>query len=261
VAKIDSYVPGSFCWAELATSDVESAKKFYSEMFGWVPMDLPMPEGSHTIFRADGNDAAAGYLARPGMPPHWGVYFSSSNADETSAKIEQLGGKILAGPFDVMDAGRMAAAQDPQGVRFSVWQAKAHIGATHGGPFGQVMWPELMTPDAGAAANFYTSLFGWKTKPETGLDQVEYIEIQIGGRSMGGIMPINGPQWEGVPPHWGCYVTVADCVERTARAGQLGAKICVAPRDIPHVGKFSVIQDVQGASISLIQLAAMQQQA
>lgn len=34
MAKIDSYAPGSFCWAELATTDVGSAKKFYTEMFG-----------------------------------------------------------------------------------------------------------------------------------------------------------------------------------------------------------------------------------
>ncbi len=55
-----------------------------------------------------------------------------------------------------------------------------------------------------------------------------------------------------MPPMWGTYVTV-DNVDETARiAEQLGAKICMPPQDIPDVGKFCVIQDPQGATISFI---------
>lgn len=75
MAKIETYIPGSFCWAELATSDIESAKRFYSTMFNWEPVDLPIPNGSYTIFRVDGNDAAAAYAAQPGVSTHWGLYF------------------------------------------------------------------------------------------------------------------------------------------------------------------------------------------
>ena len=37
-----SYAPGSFCWFELATSDQNAAKSFYSNLFGWVINDVPM---------------------------------------------------------------------------------------------------------------------------------------------------------------------------------------------------------------------------
>src|SRR3954454_16253568 len=167
MAKIESYKPGSFCWAELASNDVAAAKTFYNQMFGWVPVDMPMPQGVYTLFQVDGNDAAAVYSAPPGVPVHWGVYFSVESADDAAAKIAEKGGKVIAGPFDAHDAGRMAVAQDPQGATFSVWQAKKHYGASHGGPMGQVVWPELKTPDAVAAAEFYTGLFGWSTKPES----------------------------------------------------------------------------------------------
>jgi hypothetical protein len=53
------------------------------------------------------------------------------------------------------------------------------------------------------------------------------------------------------------YITVADCTERTARAGQLQGKVCVPPTDIPNVGRFSVIADPQGATFSLIEMTAM----
>jgi len=63
----------------------------------------------------------------------------------------------------------------PHGAVFCLWQAKGSIGITHGGPLNQVCWPELNTPDPVGAAAFYTNLFGWKTKPETGLDAAQYV--------------------------------------------------------------------------------------
>ena len=36
---------------------------------------------------------------------------------------------MMAEPFDVMDAGRMAVVADPTGAMFCIWQAKNHIGA------------------------------------------------------------------------------------------------------------------------------------
>jgi predicted enzyme related to lactoylglutathione lyase len=261
MSKIESYAPGSFCWAELATSDPAAAKQFYAEMFGWTPVDMPTPNGPYTLLKADGEDAAALYSPPPGVPVHWGVYFAVASADEAAAKIAAAGGKVIAEPFDVMDVGRMAIGQDPQGAMFSVWQAGKHIGATHGGPLNGVGWPELTTPDPAGAAAFYSELFGWGTKPETGVEAAQYTEWQHGGRSMGGMLPMTGEKWTGIPPHWGIYIMVADCDERAAKAAQLGGKLCMPPTDIPNVGRFSVIADPQGAVFSIIHITAMHQTA
>ncbi len=168
---------------------------------------------------------------------------------------------MIAAPFDVHDVGRMAVAQDPQGAVFSLWQAKRSIGATYGGPLNQVTWPELATTDPEGAAAFYTGLFGWKIKPETGLAEAQYGEWSNGGASMGGLLPMKGDQWKGVPPHWSMYVTVADCDERASRAGQLGGKVYMPPTDIPNAGRFSVIADPQGATFNIIHLTATHQPA
>ena len=164
---------------------------------------------------------------QPGLPADWNAYFSVANADETGGQGCRTGGKVIAPPFDVMESGRMAVIQDPQGALFSLWQANRQIGATHGGPVSQVSWPELTTPDAVGASTFYQALFGWKTKPDSALDQAEYIEWVNGKTSMGGLMPMRGPMWQGVPP-----------------------------TDIPHVGRFAVVNDPQGAVFSLIQMKA-----
>jgi len=36
-----SYTPGTPCWVELATPDVEAAESFYGELFGWEIPEQP----------------------------------------------------------------------------------------------------------------------------------------------------------------------------------------------------------------------------
>jgi uncharacterized protein len=257
MGKIESYAPGSFCWAELATNDAVAAKKLYGELFGWTANDVPSPGGVYTMFQANGLDAAAMYGARAGVPPHWNVYFSVANADQAAAKAEQLGGKLLGPPFDVMDFGRMTTVTDPQGASFCIWQPGKHIGATYPGPLNQMCWAELMSRDAEGSAAFYGGLFGWKTKPAQGLAAAEYVEWVVSGKSTGGMLPMKGEKFNGVPPNWGVYISVADCDERAAKAKALGAQICVPPTDVANAGRFAVLVDGQGATFNIIHLTGM----
>jgi predicted enzyme related to lactoylglutathione lyase len=256
VSKISSYAPGSFCWADLMTKDTAAAKNFYAEMFGWTSMDVPAADGIYTILKADGDDVAGMMPARPGMPNCWNVHFSVTSADAMAEAVVRTGGEVLNGPFDAMDAGRMAVVQDPQGAVFCLWEPRKHIGATYGGALGRVVWPELATTDAAGAATFYKGLFGWGSKPETGVESAVYTEWTNGGKSIGGMMPMNGPQWAGIPPHWNSYITVADCDERAAKAVELGSQLYVPPTDIPNVGRFAVVADPQRAVFCIIQMTA-----
>ncbi len=254
MGKIESYSHGSFCWAELATTDAAAAKTFYGELCGWQAVDMHMPQGVYTLFQAEGLDVAAVHQGTPGVPVHWGLHFAVTSVDETAALVAPAGGKVIAGPFDAHVYGRMAVIQDPLGATFSIWEAKQSIGATYGGQLGRVVWPELATPDPVAAAAFYGKLFGWGTKPESGLEEAMYAEWQHGGTSTGGMLPQRGDEWKGVPSYWLAYITVADCDERAAKAVALGAKLRVPPHDIPNTGRFSMIVDPQGATICIIQL-------
>src|SRR5208283_5222673 len=134
MTNIDKHSAGSFCWIELHTSDQNAAKSFYAALFGWQPEDMPMgPNDFYTVFKLQGRDAAAGCSLRPeqraqSVPSHWTIYIAVENADAAVAKAEQLGGKVLAPAFDVMDAGRMAWVQDPTGADFCFWQARRNTG-------------------------------------------------------------------------------------------------------------------------------------
>ena len=115
---------------------------------------------------------------------------------------------------------------------------------------GAFSWNELMTTEPAAAKEFYVKLLGWETE-DMNMEQMTYTVVKAGGDGIGGIMGIP-PEASGTPPHWGAYITVDNVDETVQTAETLGGKIMMPPRDIPGVGRFAVIQDPQGAFISLI---------
>src|SRR4051812_50221609 len=95
-----SHPPGTFSWAELATSDVDAAKGFYGDLFRWVAHDEEIPGGGrYTNFELRGRDAAGGVSAGPDQgPPHWNAYGTVAKADEAAARPEGPGAAVRAPP-------------------------------------------------------------------------------------------------------------------------------------------------------------------
>jgi predicted enzyme related to lactoylglutathione lyase len=117
--------PGAFAWNELLTRDIEGAKAFYRDVFGWEGETTEFGEGTYTMFKRDGETVAGAMQMDdsfpPEVPPHWGVYFATADTDATAAKAKELGAEVYFGPTD-SPAGRLAGIADPQGARFSVVQ-------------------------------------------------------------------------------------------------------------------------------------------
>lgn len=254
--EVIKYPHGTFSWVELSTTDQESAKSFYTELFGWGAVDLPMGEGEmYTMLQLDGRDVAALSAMRPdmmaqGIPPHWTSYVTVDNVDEVAGKVADLGGILMAAPFDVFDNGRMAVAQDPTGAIFSLWQAGSHIGARLVNIPGAFCWNELMTNDPQKASAFYTALLGWEAQY---MEEMSYTMMANHGRMAGGIYQA-GEGMEHIPPNWMVYFSVADCDASVAKAVELGGTIFSPAMDIPNMGRFAMIQDPQGGVFSIINL-------
>ena len=110
---------GAFSWFELMTTDVEGAKNFYSELFGWEFETSPMPGFDYIEIKVNGK-SVAGMMAQPeeckGLPPSWDSYITVDDVDATAAKVTELGGKVLRAPADIPEVGRFCVLQDPQGA-------------------------------------------------------------------------------------------------------------------------------------------------
>jgi uncharacterized protein len=255
---IDRHAPGSFCWIELGTTDQGAAKRFYASLFGWSVADFPIgPNDFYSMFRLDGRDAGAAYTLRPeqqGVPPHWLLYVATADADETSRKAGDAGGRVVHPAFDVFDFGRMAVLQDPTGAVLAVWQAKQHAGLGVKGADHSFVWADLVTPDREKAVQFYSAVFGWKFDPGKKDPDAEYLHLKNEDEFIGGVLPKKYQQ-PGVPPHWMLYFQSSDCDADAARAKQLGARLYMDPMTIEDVGRMAIVADPQGAVFSLFQSA------
>jgi len=261
MTNIDKNPAGAFCWIELATTDQNAGKKFYSSLFGWEVNDMPMgPEGVYTIFRLNGRDAAAGCTLRPeqtsqGVPPHWMIYIAVDNADAAVTRATKAGGKACTPAFDVMDAGRMAVLTDPTGATFCAWQAKRNQGIGITGIDGTFCWADLTTPDPERARKFYSEMFGWKITDDTDDDPPSgYLHIQNGEDFIGGIPPVR-PDNPRKHAYWLPYFQTSNCDATAAKAKQLGARFYLEPMSMENVGRLAILADPQGATFAIFQSA------
>ncbi len=253
MAERQAYAPGTFCWTELTTSDPDGAKRFYGGLFGWEADDRPVGEGAvYSMMTLDGS-AVGAITGQPeqqrevGVPPMWNSYVSVASADATAARAGELGATVHAPPFDVMDVGRMAVIQDPQGAFFEIWEPRAHIGAAVVNAPGALVWNELSTPDQDASAAFYGDLFGWGTEEFPGMTE-RYLTIKNGDRANGGIL--HGLMPPDAPPHWLVYFGVEDLDAALTEVGRLGGRTMNGPIEIP-VARLAFVMDPQGAAFAL----------
>jgi predicted enzyme related to lactoylglutathione lyase len=275
----NGYIPGVPCWVDTNQPDPTAAEGFYAGLFGWELEDgMPEGSGSHYFMaRIRGRDVAAISSVPEGAPPMavWNTYIWVDDADATAQKVADSGGAVLAEPFDVMGAGRMAVLADTEGAAFCAWQARDHRGSAVVNEHGSVNFNGLACRDVAAAERFYGAVFGWKhlplasgsmwTLPGYG-DHLE--EATPGLREQ--VTAMGAPdgfidvvaQLNPIPagdtdthPHWSVTFGTDDVDATAATASQLGGTIVEAPHDAPWV-KTAVIEDPQGARFIASQFVA-----
>jgi len=251
------FAPGTFCWADLATTEPDTAKSFYQHVFGWEAEDLPTAAGEpYTMLRKGDRDVAGlGGLA-PGMAPRprWQSYLAVLDVNASTARAEALGGRVLMAPADVMGLGRMALVQDPGGAAVGLWQAGRHGGAQLVNAVGACCWHELRTRVPEEAARFYGSLLGWQTRISASMPGGQYRIFGADGRDLAGMLPAGG-EAESAPAGWTVYFGVRDCDAAIAAVESLGGSVLLAPMEVEKIGRFAALADPLGAAFAIIQFA------
>lgn len=252
--------PGAPCWFELASTDPGASATFHHGLFGWSQVDMDLgPMGTYSFLRNSNGTIGALCSLPPGAPPrsNWNVYFGVTDVDAATRRARDLGGSVIAEPFDVAEHGRMSMLIDPTGAPFCLWQSRS----PDGGDFVMfedhaIGWVELASRDAAAARSFYAGLLGWEYKNSKVQlpGGVQYAEYGVGGTRYGGILPMTA-EWGDMPSHWSLYVMVPDVDACVARTVELGGKVCVPAFDAPGVGRIARIDDPTGAGLYVIHLS------
>ena len=251
-----SYAPGTPCWVDLATPDLEAAEKFYGPLLGWEIPELPNSAemGGYRRAKKDGKDIAGAMpLMQEGQPPAWSTYVAVTDADATAAAVKDAGGSVISEPMDVMELGRMAVFADPTGAVFGIWQPGAFAGAELVNEPGALAWNELGTRDPGAAKTFYAAVFGWGFRDNDMGEMGTYTEWLNGEDSIGGMLDISGRLPDEIPAHWLVYFAIENTDAAIETVKSSGGNVPFGPVDIP-AGRFAVGADPWGAAFAVIQL-------
>ncbi|MBC7519114.1 MAG: VOC family protein [Microbacteriaceae bacterium] len=250
---VESYVEGTPCWADLASTDAESAKNFYGDLFGWKFNANPMGDDMvYYMATLDGKNVA-GLMQQPAemaTPAAWTTYLAVKNADVAAEKAVAAGGTLLFPVDSVPGSGRMALMRDPGGAQLGLWQAEGHIGASLVNEPGTVIWHELQVEDVTAVLPFYAATAGIssETAPAGGLG--DYTQLSVGGEVVGGAIHKSLPE---LAPQWVVYFKVTDADEALDHAMKLGATVLAPAFDAPGIGRMSLVADPQGAPFYLIE--------
>jgi uncharacterized protein len=248
----DSTIPGTPCWADLMTSDVDASREFYGAVFGWTAEDPDESHGGYFNFRKDDVRVAGCMASQAGAPVTdvWSVYLASDDAQKTLDAAEAEGGQVHVAAMPVDDLGTMAFLADPGGAGIGVWQPGTHRGFGLVEEPGTPSWFELHTRDYDRVLAFYRNVFGWDTRVESDTADFRYTTLQYGDQPLAGVLDSSAFPPPDAPSCWSVYWAVADVDETVARVEALGGSVAQPPQDTPY-GRLAAVTDPHGATFKL----------
>jgi hypothetical protein len=232
--------PGKFIWHDLLTPDPLSAGKFYEKLFGWQ-IEY---QGRYAVVRNRGK-LIAGILqvepadgrARDGV---WIPSVSVVDVDAAISLVKANGGKILKGPVDMDQRGRLVLISDPQRADLVLLSAKGGDPADTEAAIGDWLWDEIWTNDPDSIEDFYVSVLGY--------DEIasgdKYDVFKYKGKWRAGIRHVRDDRGHML---WVPVVRVADPEATAQRVRELGGVVWVAPDEAPSKGDTALIADPTGA--------------
>jgi predicted enzyme related to lactoylglutathione lyase len=117
---------GDFTWHELATTDLDGALSFYTELFGWskgAAHDMG-DMGTYQLISLGGQDIGGIFKARDNTtPPNWLSYLRVADVGKAANAVKTNGGRVLNGPMEVPGGSWIVQLLDPQGGAFALVEA------------------------------------------------------------------------------------------------------------------------------------------
>lgn len=233
---------GKFIWHDLLTDDVQSAQKFYGDVFGWT---FETKRAYTQIFNQ--KNLIGGMMEiKPGsgkkVQAVWLPTMSVSDVDKSIKYLKSKKGIVLKGPIDMNERGRGALVSDPQGAQLVLLHAKDGDPKDATPKIGDWLWNELWSNTPKQSYSFYRDI-GAYDRYET---REGYRILKQKGKWRAGIRDVSK---ENIKSHWVPAIRVSDLEKTMAKVKTSGGQILVLPDKKLVNGNVALIADNTGALV------------
>jgi predicted enzyme related to lactoylglutathione lyase len=254
MADVAEYRHGMPCWVDLATTDPDGARAFYTGLLGWES-ERPAGATLYEVLTLRGLPVAGLMPLSPpmleaGVPPTWTSYVYVDDVDDAVSAATAAGGQVPGPAFSPAPGLRIAIAIDPGSAVIGFLEGPREGGARVMDEPGAITWFELATRTPEAAATFYEDVFAWEARSAPVGGQA-YTVFAAEDREVAGMIEMDD-SWGGAAPRWGICFAVEDCDETLARAGELGGRAAGEALTISGIGRYAALSDPQGAEFAVI---------
>jgi predicted enzyme related to lactoylglutathione lyase len=112
---------GAMCHCEIVVDDVQAAKKFYGDNFGWKFQDIP--EMDYVLFFPGDGGIGGGIMKKPeGMPQQMVNYINVEDLDTATKNAQECGATLVKDRTEVPGAGWFTLVTDPAGNMLGLWE-------------------------------------------------------------------------------------------------------------------------------------------
>lgn len=261
----------NFIWADLSALNLDTAKGFYSNVFGWhLSKETSVSEPFDTSKDAFGMAKTTYYTALRGtkpvagifdmpeffvkinMPSFWMSYLAVDDIDAVVARARQIKHVIIEVEPTPFGDGRMALIRDPAGAGFTVFEGT--LGKRGDGTRqGEVVWNELIVDSVKKVRPFYEKVFGFSLKKDASFADTRYSVHNPAGEEIAGIQEVDATL-RGNKVYWVPFFAVGNLDTFTQRVEQHGGAIEYRA-DSPQ-GEIALVYDAQTAAFGVIETGA-----
>ncbi len=247
-------VIGHIVWHDLLTTDVDKARKFYTDLLGWdyevehaTEFVWTSGEADYPLILHEG-EAHGGFIEiEPDQQSHWLAFVAVDDVDAAVKRSRKLDGTIERTAFDIPGVGRSAVVRDPLGGLICPFVASHDYPA----PTGVFMREALFTMDIQRARVFYEGLFAWSSE-QTDIGDLAFYSSFGSADDSPVAAALAIPEELNHAVQWVPYIGVADVDIVAEKAKSLGAKMMLPPSTMDDMGRYALLRDPTGALFGLL---------
>jgi predicted enzyme related to lactoylglutathione lyase len=120
---------GQISHVEFPADDIDRARRFYSELFGWELGEMPQFP-NYLLFTMGAIERAGGAIGLRGQSVGDKVrlYVEADSIDDMLAKVPGLGGKVVTGRTEITGQGHYAVIEDSEGSELGLYEGQGSAG-------------------------------------------------------------------------------------------------------------------------------------